>query len=175
MSDTTAASNALVVHPVSGEVITLRDVPTDELALGLKVDLERVAEAVVAARQAVIDEVARRLDRTGGRSAELELDDGRRLKVETNAPTTEVYPFRETREAILELVEREVLDATAIGRVLVYPDPPPAPDPRVDKRAINALKRIPDVARELGRLRRIENVKRTLKVNVSDPPRDDAT
>lgn len=164
----TTTTGMELVHPQTGELVDLKALATDTLALDLTAELQALADRVDQAQRAVIDELARRVDKGGARTAEIELADGRQLTLETNAPTEVVYPFDQTRDALQRLVAEDELEAMALARVLKYPRPKPQ-DPRVDRRAIGALEKIPAVEQALAEVRFKQDKKRTIKIDVQDP------
>jgi hypothetical protein len=155
---TTTENTRTLVQPASGELVDL-NAPTTELAAGL----ERLDELVMRLgdfRQAVTDELARRMDTANSRTERVG-----DYVLKTNAPTSEEYPVRPLREALRRLVELKVLDPVVLERVVKTPPPTP-PEPKVDKRELNKLKNHADprVARAIGAVRQRTPNRRTLKV-----------
>jgi hypothetical protein len=90
---TTTENTRTLVQPASGELVDL-NAPTTELAAGL----ERLDELVMRLgdfRQAVTDELARRMDTANSRTERVG-----DYVLKTNAPTSEEYPVRPLREAL---------------------------------------------------------------------------
>lgn len=146
------------VDPTSGEII-----PLDATAPELVDALTRNAELIVRIaefRQALTDELARRLDKLNTRTDRIGPFD-----VETNAPTEEVYSVDRLREELGKLVDADVIDPAVLEQVITWPTPKP-PEPRVDKREANKLKRHPDrrVLAALQAAREIRRTKRTIKI-----------
>jgi hypothetical protein len=155
---------APVVIPVTGEVLDLSTVTTTDVVDAV----ERVAgylDELAAVRQALIDEVARRLDAAGSRSAEVA-----GVRLETNAPTEEVYDVDRLLEALRPLVAAGVLEETAVRELVVRPIPK-IPAPRVDKRRLNVLRRSanPRLIEALDAARSVIPTRRTLKIERKDP------
>lgn len=159
MTDTATTAALELVHPVTGELLDVAGAATTDLAAAAAAISEHV-DRVFEFRQALVDEVARRMDRMNTRS-EVVGD----LKLTTNAPATESYPVAPTRDALQRLVDDDVLDPEVIARVIVTP-PPADPQPKVAARELNKLKRHDDprVARALGAVRQVSPQRRTLKV-----------
>lgn len=150
----------LTVHPVTGEAIDLQLASPEEL-VQLRDAVTDYYSKLNALSDAVRDELVRRVDRTGGRTAWIG-----NVKLETNAPTSESYD-REALEAALEqLVADDVLDREAVDRVIVQPPQPPLPAKRVDRRAVNTLKKhpSPDVLAAIASARQVTPQGRTIKV-----------
>jgi hypothetical protein len=163
VTDLARSTRALII-PGSGQLIDLDD-PTDVLTDAVT-ELAGLIDAVREARQAVIDEVAARLDRNNSRTTSLELSDGSVLFLETNAPTTEEFVVDEVRSAFGPLVQRGVLDAAVVERLIKFPPPKPV-EPRVDRREVNKLRKssVPGVREALDKVTRTVDQRRTLKVD----------
>lgn len=156
----------VIVHPITGEVIDLAASPTDQIAAAFE-DIGVLVQQVIDVRQALADELARRLDTVNTRNEQV----GDWL-IEVNAGTEEVYAVAPMRAALEPLVTAGVLDAEVLRRVITYPAPK-APDARVDKREVNKLKRHPDpsVQAALAQARTISPVKRKVQVIKTVTPR----
>lgn len=131
---TTTESTTMIVHPGTGEAIDLATATTTDLA-GRMEELSELLSDLGAFRRALINELAGRLDAAGRRSATVG-----EFTIATNAPTEEIVDVATLREALEQLVDERVITRDAIDAVIVTPDPKP-PAPRVDKRALNVLRR----------------------------------
>jgi hypothetical protein len=161
MTDTSTTGPRLAGNPATGELVNLDDVTLVDLVALVETSRELARELSYHVDE-LVDEAARRLDRTNSRTANLE--DG--TKVETNAPTVDEYTVPAVRDALERLIEAEVLDAAVLRTVIVRPAPS-TPPPRVDKRELNKLKAHDDprVARLLGGARERKPQRRTLKID----------
>lgn len=148
-----------LVLPLTGEVIDLAEATTTDLAEAV----DRLAALDVelrAARQAIADELAGRLDSANSRSERVG-----DWMLETNPPTSEEYLVDVLRDRLTALVDDGTLDPVVLSRVIVTPAPKP-PAARVDKREVNKLKKSTDrrVLAALTAARAIRNNSRTIKV-----------
>lgn len=148
-----------LVHPSSGEVVDLKAASTDELA----VQFDRLLE--LRARldefgQAIVNEVAERMDRRGERKTLLG-----DVELEVNAPSSEEYLLDVLRGELEALVAAGAIDEELVAKVIRTP-PPAKPEPRVDKREVNKLKKSTDrrVLAAIAKARDVKSAKRTLKV-----------
>lgn len=159
MSTDTTATGRTLVHPTTGEVLDLAGATTTELAAGL-VELDELLSELGAFRQAAVDEVARRMDRVNTRTERVG-----EWELETNAPTTETYAVDVLRERLAPLVEAGTIDQELVDRLVTTPAPKP-PEPRVDKRELNKLKRTTDrdVLAAIAAARTINPQRRNLKL-----------
>jgi len=151
--------NVQLIHPTSGEVVSLPDATGDELDR-IDTDLARLIVTVGMMRQLVAAEVARRADRLNARTVEL---DGTTWEV--NAPTEDVYTVEAIRRELEPMVKAGRIDQAILDSLIVKPPPKPQ-DPRVDKRKVNTLLRTNDgaVLAALAAARQTRNTTRTAKV-----------
>jgi len=158
------STSTAVVHPATGEILDLADTPTTDLA-AVYDELVDFAGRLTDYRAAIVAEVCRRLDANNARTERVG-----DWTLETNAPTVEEYLTRELRVELEALVEAGILEQGAIDRCIVTPAPPP-PEPKVDKREVNKLKRHPDrrVLEALSRSRVVRSATRKLTVKRAEP------
>lgn len=158
-----ATATALeLVHPATGEVLDIKAATTTELAAGIE-SLADLFANLGDFRQAIINELAGRLDSANARKEQVGP-----YELETNPPTTEDYSASTLEAELRELVEAKVLDPVIIDRVMPFPPPyvPPKPQRRVDKREVNKLKKSTDqrVLTAVAKARTILTQRRTVKV-----------
>lgn len=158
----TAATGLELVHPATGEVLDIKAATTTELAAGIE-SLADLFANLGDFRQAIIDELAGRLDSANARKERVGP-----YELETNPPTTENYDAGILEAELTALVEAKVLDPVIIDRVVPFPEPTPPPKPqrRVDKREVNKLKKSTDrrVQSAVAKARSIAHNRRTIKV-----------
>lgn len=101
-----------VVNPMTGEVVPL-DLETDLLARERRAatDMKKSIDQYLSH---IDDELTRRLDRMGRRSAVVG-----GYEIETKAPTTTDYPLDAVRAALEDLVDADLLDDEIVDEVLV--------------------------------------------------------
>lgn len=150
-----------VLNPASGELLNLRELDTNDLALTVARIDEHVGE-VAAFRKALVDEAVRRLDSLAKRKANVG-----GYELETNAPTTVDYREDVLRAGIEELVAAGELDGAILEQLWPTPAPPPPPAPKLNKRELNKLKADPRVAGAIAAASVRVNNTRTLKVRVA--------
>jgi len=162
MTDTTDTGLELVV-PGTEEVIALRDASALELA-DLLEDLDELKARAGDARAAVVGELARRADARGARTVSIG-----GIDYAVNAPTSEAYDRRRLEEELAPLVEDGTLDAAILTEVIRHPPRPPAPEPEVDLRVVNRLKKSDDkrVLAALAAARTVSPNRRTVKIKAS--------
>ncbi len=152
-----------VVHPITGEITDLAEISLTELVEHVQ-EVDDLILSLSDMREQLTLEGARRMDKRNERT--VRLDDGRVLK--TNAPQSESYAVATTRAALEQLIEEDVLDESVLETVIYVPPPPEpvAPQPKVQVREINKLKKHPDerVAKLLGAVRILTPNRRTFKV-----------
>lgn len=122
-----------IMDPASGELLDLVGLSTRELVAADQRVRDLVAE-LGRFRQAVVNEVAARLDRANTRT-----DIVGRFKIETNAPSSDEYLLDVLEKELRALVAADVLDEAVVAAVVVQPPPKPQ-DKKVDKREVNKLK-----------------------------------
>lgn len=156
----TATRTEVVVVPGSGQVISLDGDINDLVTVAG--EITAFMDQIRAAKQQLLDEVARRIDTTGGRSIQV---DGVG-KLETNPAVSEEYRPDEVTAALVPLLQdgligQEVLDAA------VYVPAPRPPEPRVAKKVMGALAKHNDPrVRETVKSLAVETVqRRTVKVD----------
>lgn len=148
-----------LVNAATGEVLDLSGESADELAGSLN-ELDQLVGALRDTRGAIVDELARRLDARGTRKA---IIDG--VELETNAPSEEHYDPDELRRRLDPLVATGVIDQALVDSLIVTPAPK-LPEPRVDRRRVNTLKRSTDrrLLAALSAARTVKPTTRTVKV-----------
>jgi len=158
MTESPPTTTDLVVIPVTGEAIDLNG-PTTDLARTIE-QIRGYLDGLIDVRRHVADELAARLDTANSRTEQV----GDYL-IKTNAPTQEDYSPAVLRAELEELITAGTLDAVVLDRVITTPEPKP-PEPRVDKREINKLKRSTDpaVLRAVATARTITPNTRTITV-----------
>lgn len=150
-----------VLNPASGELLNLRELDTNDLALTVARIDEHVGE-VAAFRKALVDEAVRRLDSLAKRKANVG-----GYELETNAPTTVDYRDDVLRAKLEELIEAGELDRAILEQLWPAPPPAPPPAPKLNKRELNKLKADPRVAPAIAAASVRVNNTRTLKVRVA--------
>lgn len=102
-----------VVNPATGEALELTSEATDRLAQERRgvTDLKRALDSYASHLD---DELTRRLDRMGRRSADVG-----GWTIETKAPTVTDYPVAALRAALEDLVDADLLDDPVVDEVLV--------------------------------------------------------
>lgn len=150
----------VVVHPLSGELLALRGMPTTDVARTLKAfdgEVLRLADF----RKALVDELVARLDRGNERKAKVG-----DYVLETNAPTEVDYHLDVLAEGLDALVKDDKLEAEVLERVITWTKPA-EPTRRIDKREVNKLLRSDDpaIVAAIVKSRATKNVNRTLKVD----------
>lgn len=165
--NTTPTTTAVgpLIEPVTGEVIDLANAATTDLAQAAE-RLSEYLDGIYTVRQAIADEVARRLDTVNSRSERIG-----DYVLKTNAPTTESYDAGRLRDALDRLVAAGKLDAAVIDRILKTTTPEPVT--KVDGREVNKLKRHhdPEVLAGLAAARTVSPQRRTLKVERAEGDR----
>lgn len=153
------ATEHVLVDPASGEVIDPTS-PAPVLIAALD-RLDGLETRLAAFRRELELVLVERLDRRGARTAEL---DG--VKLETNAPTEELYDAGVLRDELKPLLESGAIDQALIDELITRPAPAAPPPPRVDRRVVNRLKSSdnPDLVRALLKARTKRDARRTLKV-----------
>lgn len=123
-----------VVNPATGEQLELASEATDRLAEERRgvTDLKRALDQYASH---IDDELTRRLDRMGRRSAQVG-----GYEIETKAPTSIDYPIAGLREALSHLIEADLLDADVVDEVLVPVEPRPV---KLNRTRLNTLLRHP--------------------------------
>lgn len=161
MTVQTNSTALAVMNPATGEVIDLVDATTTDLARAVQAVNELYGE-LAAFRQALIDEVAGRMDTANARTEQVG-----DYKLTTNAPTESTYGVQALREELAPLTEGDdaPLNPIVLERLITTP-PPAEPEPRVDKREVNKLAKSgdPRVLAALARARTVSPNRRTLKV-----------
>lgn len=160
MTEPAATSTELVViHPATGEALDLVAMTTTDLA-GALGELRELTDKLSAFRQAIIDEVAGRMDKGNARTEVVGP-----YKLVTNAPREESYPVRRLREELQPLIDAGELEPQVLDRLITTPRPK-TPDPVVSKRELNKLKGSDNgaVLAALARVREVAPARRTLKV-----------
>lgn len=157
MSSTT--SKAIIIHPVSGEVLELETATTTDVAEALA-RLGDLYNDLAAFKTRLVDEIAGRMDKANARTETVG-----NYKIEVNAPRTEAYPVPTMRQALQELVDAGALEASVLDRVITTPEPK-EPEPRVELREVNKLKRHgdPRVQAAIARVRDVQPARRTAKI-----------
>lgn len=165
MTTQTNSTALAVMNPATGEVIDLVDATTTDLARAVLSVGELYGE-LSAFRQALIDEVAGRMDTANARTEVVG-----NYKLTTNAPTESTYSVDALREALTPLTQGDdaPLDPSVLSRLIILPVPA-LPEPKVDKREVNKLKASTDprVLAALAQARTISPNRRTLKVERTD-------
>lgn len=143
--DTTTTT---VVVPGTGQVVALDGTP-DQL-VGVAREIDDFISEVRAAKQQLVDELARRIDTTGRRSVEV---DGLG-KLEANPAVTDEYRPDEVTSTLAPLVQDGLLGQEVLDQA-VYLPPPRRPDPRVSRKVMQALAkhadaRVRDAVKELA-------------------------
>lgn len=151
-------SNELIVNPATGEALDLAGTTTDLCAA--VAGIGEVRQMLDDYRQAVEDEIARRMDAANSRK-----DRVGDWEISVNAPTTETYPTDVLRDVVAQLVADGILDAVVLDRVIVRPEPKP-PEPRVDRREINKLRKHPnpEVAAQIEAAAVVAPARRNVKI-----------
>ncbi len=112
-------TESFLTVPETGELIDLTSATSDALAI-VFTEIADSEKELRAARQAIGDEITRRLDHEGRRSVTTEIG----WKVETTAPTEKVWDLDRLRSDLAELVEQGVIsDAKAKRCVKFEPKP----------------------------------------------------
>lgn len=153
-------AGALNVNPATGEALSITDAPVgrlfDELYL-IGEHVDRIADY----RRALERELVARADRRAVRSVTA---DGCDYTV--NAPTTDDYDLAILKRELGPLIADGTIDREFLDALIVQPPRPPAPAPRVDKRAIARLLKSDDrrlLAAIAAARRRVPN-NRTVKL-----------
>lgn len=139
-----------VVNPATGEAVELASAATDHLAqerrsvTDLKRDLDHYATFLDG-------ELTRRLDRMGRRSASVG-----GWGIETKAPTTTEWDEALLYEALVDLVDWELLEAEVVDEVLVPVEPVPR---KLNRTRLNTLLKHPE-----------ERVRKTLEACSQEVP-----
>lgn len=167
MTDTDTATDLVAVHPTTGEAI-VKDATTTDLADAFEAALELRGRLDEFA-QAIVGEVADRMDKAAERKALLPTAGDGLVELEVNAPTSEEYPVDIMRTALETLVADGVLDDAVLAKVITTPPPKPQ-DPKVDKREVNKLKKSSDrrVLAAIAGARTVVTNRRTLKIKRKD-------
>lgn len=162
----TTTDVATIVDPVTGEAIKLGEYTTDSLAL-IADRAGGILAELAAFRQRLNDELAARLDAMGTRTADVG-----EWRLEANAPTSEEYRLDVLRTGLTEAAKAGArLEEGILDRVIVTPEPKP-PEPRIDKRVVNNLKRSDDrrVLAAIAEARTVVNNRRTVKISRREEP-----
>lgn len=122
-----------LVNPMTGEVVPL-DLETDLLARERRAATE-MKTAINQYVAAVDEELTRRLDRMGRRSADVG-----GFSIETKAPTITEYPEEQLRGALEDLIDADLLDDAVLDEVLV---PQPVTH-KLNRTRLNTLLKHPD-------------------------------
>lgn len=126
-----------VVNPVTGEVVDLSGMATDQLAL-LTEQIDEVAGELSMFRRAAVQQVCDRMDKELKREAVV---GGYKLTV--NAPTKEEVSLPALAVTLHRLEDDGVIAEDVVDRVIVTPEPKPVA-PRVAKTELNKLLKHPD-------------------------------
>lgn len=150
---------ALIVHPTTGEALDLKGATTTDLAEAI-LELGDLYARLGVFKDRITSEIAARMDKMNSRTEGVG-----RYKIVVNAPTTETYPVPTLRAALQKLIDDDQLEAGVLDKVIVTPEPK-APEPRVDQREINKLKRHPNprVQAAIAKARDVQPAKRTAKI-----------
>lgn len=156
--NTTSSSIEVIVNPATGEALDLGGSTTDLAAAVAGIGAVRAM--LDDYRQAVENEIARRMDTANSRTERVG-----DWKITVNAPTTETYPIDQVREILDGFIEDGTLDPVVRDRVLVTAPPKP-PEQRVAKTELNKLLKHPneDVADTFGAARIVAPARRSVRI-----------
>jgi hypothetical protein len=122
-----------VVNPATGESVELASETTDRIAAERRgvTDLKRALDQYASHLD---DELTRRLDRMGRRSADVG-----GWTIETKAPTTTDYPVDALRGALEDLIDADLLDEAVRDDLIV-----PTTTYKLNRTRLNTLLKHPD-------------------------------